>query len=86
MKYRIDESPECAFEFENRDVLYVLGAETACAFDRGLRPLWESEWLAVDGVAFDHIGHDTMTLSCEMDPPGGWTKRTISLKDGRVIG
>jgi hypothetical protein len=47
--------------------------------------LWESEALAVDGVLCDCIADDTMMISCEMDPPGGWIERKISLIDGRII-
>ena len=67
------------------DRLYVLGCEDVMAFDRHMSLLWQSEPLAVDGVVCDQIDDDRMILSCEMDPPGGWVERIISLMDGSVI-
>lgn len=69
----------------NKDVLYVLGCENIVAFNPDLEQLWESDDLAVDGVICEGIEDDTMMISCELDPPGGWIGRTISLIDGRVI-
>ena len=67
------------------DRLYVLGCEDVMAFDDRMELLWQSESLAVDGVLCDDIDGDRMILSCEMDPPGGWVERVISLKDGSVL-
>ena len=67
-------------------VLYVLGCEDVMAFNYNLDLLWKSDILAVDGVLCNGIEKDTMSLSCEMDPPGGWVDRKISLLDGRVMG
>jgi hypothetical protein len=72
------------FEVE-KDRLYVLGCEDVMAFDERMELLWQSEPLAVDGVVCDAIDGDRMVLSCEMDPPGGWVERVISLKDGSVL-
>jgi hypothetical protein len=55
------------------------------AFNHDLEQLWESDDLAVDGVICEGIEDDTMMITCETDPPGGWIKRTISLNDGRII-
>ena len=73
------------FEID-KDVLYVLGCENIVAFDRDLEWLWESDYLAVDGVVCNGIEDNTMMISCEMDPPGGWIKRKISLTDGKIMG
>ena len=69
----------------HKGVLYVLGCENIVAFNHSLEVLWESETLAVDGVLCDCIVDDTMMISCEMDPPGGWIERKISLIDGKII-
>ena len=73
------------FEID-KDVLYVLGCENIVALDRDLEWLWESDYLAVDGVVCNGIEDNTMMIWCEMDPPGGWIKRKISLTDGKIMG
>ncbi len=72
------------FEID-KDVLYVLGCENVVAFSCDLEQLWESDDLAVDGVICEGIEDDTMMIACEMDPPGGWIRRMISLIDGRIM-
>lgn len=72
------------FEIYN-DVLYVLGCENIVAIGHDFELIWESDVLAVDGVVCDCIKDYTMMISCEMDPPGGWIERTISLTDGKII-
>ena len=69
----------------NKDVLYVLGCEDVMAFSSKLDLLWKCDTLAVDGIICDRIEDDAMILSCEMDPPGGWVTRKISLLDGHII-
>lgn len=70
---------------DDRDILYVLGCCYIMAFNSHLELLWKTDNLAIDGVVFKYIEGNTMTVSCEMDPPGGWIDRKISLLDGSVI-
>lgn len=67
------------------DVLYVLGCNNITAFDSYMNEKWISEDIAVDGVLLEEIEGDSMVVSCEMDPPGGWVTKKISLSDGKLI-
>ena len=72
------------FEIIN-DSLYVLGCDNITAFDSCMNEKWISEDIAVDGVTFNKTEGDTMVVSCEMDPPGGWLHKRISLSDGKLV-
>ncbi|RKM56244.1 hypothetical protein D6853_05475 [Butyrivibrio sp. X503] len=72
------------FEID-KDVLYVLGCNNVIAFNSDLELKWESDNLAEDGVVCDSIEDDIMTISCEMNPPGGWIERKLSLVEGKII-
>lgn len=72
------------FEID-KNALYVLGCENIVAFSHDLEPLWESDSVAVDGVVCNCIKDNTMMILCEMDPPGGWIERKISLTDGKIM-
>ena len=67
------------------DSLYVLGMNNITAFDSGMNEKWISDNIAVDGVTFYKTEGDTMIVSCEMDPPGGWIEKRISLSDGKLV-
>lgn len=65
------------------DFLYALGGCNVIAFDRCSQIIWKSDNIAVDGITFDRIENDTMYVECEMNPPGGWIKEQINLKNGK---
>ena len=67
------------------DSLYVLGCNNITAFDSCMNEKWISEDIAVDGVLLNAIEGDTIVVSCETDPPGGWVNKRISLSDGKTI-
>ncbi|MBR1444927.1 MAG: hypothetical protein IJ583_15515 [Firmicutes bacterium] len=72
--------------FENiDDSLYVLGCNNITAFDSYMNEKWISKDIAVDGVLLNAIEGDSIIVSCEMDPPGGWVDRRIRLSDGKLI-
>ena len=67
------------------DVLYVLGCEDITAFDKHMDELWVSDFLAYDGIVCDGIDGNIMSISCEMDPPGGWVDKRIDILTGAVL-
>jgi len=69
-----------------KDALYVLDGEGIIAFDSRMNEMWRNHSLAIDGVTFNEmINDEIMSVSCEMDPPGGWVDRKINVKQGEVI-
>lgn len=67
------------------DVLYVLGCCYIIKFDSFSNIIWKSEHIAVDGILFNEIRDNVIYIDCEMDPPGGWIKRTIDAITGKEI-
>ena len=67
------------------DSLYVLGCDSITAFDSCMNEKWISKDIAVDGVVLNAIEGDSIVVSCEMDPPGGWVNKRISLLDGKLV-
>ena len=67
------------------DSLYVLGCENITAYDSCMNEKWISDDIAVDGVLLKKIEGDAIIVSCEMDPPGGWVNKRISLSSGKLI-
>lgn len=67
------------------DDLYVLGCDNITAFDSCMNEKWVSENIAVDGVVLKETEGDSIVVSCEMDPPGGWVDKRISLSSGKQI-
>ena len=67
------------------DNLYVLGCNNITAFDSCMNEKWTSKDIAVDGVILKEIEGDSIVVSCEMDPPGGWVNKRISLSSGKQI-
>ena len=53
--------------------------------DRDCNILWRSAFIAVDGVIIRGFSEDAVTLSCEMDPPGGWVTRRLSIATGEEL-
>jgi len=69
------------YEYKNR--LYVASGEQLYCFDNACELVWISDSIAVDGITIHQITDDGIEVSCEMDPPGGWVWRTLSLEDGK---
>ena len=51
----------------------------------GCELVWISGSIAVDGITIINITDNGIEVSCEMDPPGGWVNRILSLEDGKQI-
>ena len=69
-----------------KDFMYILVGNGIIAFDTNLNEVWRNLSLAVDGVSLIEIINDEiMSLSCEMDPPGGWVDKLIDIKSGEII-
>ncbi len=67
--------------------VYILDGTGITAFDEKLNEIWRNHSLAVDGVTFQGmIDDEIMSISCEMDPPGGWVDRKINIKNGEIVG
>ena len=67
------------------DCLYVSGMNNITAFDACMNEKWTSEDIAVDGVLLHEIEGDSIVVSCEIDPPGGWVDKKIRLSDGKLV-
>jgi hypothetical protein len=65
-------------------LLLVLTGQDILAFNEQLKQLWSTQGLAVDGVVCQEIS-ETLTVDCEMDPPGDWQRVTIDLKTGAEL-
>lgn len=66
--------------------LFFFEATGLTALDRECNLLWQNHRLAVDGCLFCEMRDDTiMRVSCEMDPPGGWTDSRIDITNGTII-
>lgn len=70
-------------EFGGR--LYIFTGVGIIAIDNDMNKLWQNDSLAVDGVTGGELSADGkyLTVSCELDPPGGWVDVTISTETGR---
>lgn len=43
--------------------------------------------LTIDGVTFlEMLADEIISISCDMNPPGGWVNRKINMKTGEVVG
>ncbi len=69
----------------NKEFVYILGCEKIIALNKDGIIIWESDYLAVDGIVCNEIEGNSMKVSCEMDPPGGWVDKKINLLNGKVI-
>ena len=68
-----------------RECVYILGCENIISINKEGNIIWTSGYLAVDGIVFNRIEEDSMSVSCEMDPPGGWIDKKIDLLTGKVV-
>lgn len=70
-----------------KEAVYILDGSGIIAFNKNLDEIWRNHSLAIDGVTFQELLDDEiMSISCEMDPPGGWVNRKINMKTGEVVG
>ena len=70
----------------HNDLLLVLDGEGVIAFDNKIHEVWRQPNLAADGVVVDKIENDNiLVLSCEIDPPGGWTTKKINIFNGKEM-
>ena len=70
--------------YEYKERLYAVSGEQVYCFDSACELLWISESIAVDGITFIGITERGIEVSCEMNPPGGWVHRTLSLEGGLI--
>lgn len=55
-----------------KEAVYILDENGIMAFNENLDEIWRKHSLAIDGVIFQEMLDDEiMSISCEMDPPGG---------------
>lgn len=78
-------SPYFGSFYKYKERLYIASGEHLYCFDYACELVWFSESIAVDGITIINITENGIEVSCEMDPPGGWVHRTLSLEDGRQI-
>lgn len=46
--------------------------------------LWRINELAVDGIIIEDYDGKYLSISCEMDPPGGWVDHTVDNQTGKI--
>lgn len=69
----------------SKEAVYILDGSGIIAFNENLDEIWRNHSLAIDGVTFQEmLGDEIMSISCEMDPPGGWVNRKINVKTGKL--
>lgn len=71
--------------YEHGDRLYIASDSRLRCFDSDCTLIWQTKEIAVDGVVVKEFSEDTVSVSCETDPPGGWVRHLISLRDGEII-
>ena len=70
----------------SKEAVYILDGSGIIAFNENLDEIWKNHSLAIDGVTFQEmLGDEIMSISCEMDPPGGWVNRKINIKTGEIV-
>lgn len=67
------------------ECVYILGCENIISIGKDGNIIWISDNLAVDGIVLGRIEGNTMNVSCEMDPPGGWVDKKINLLTGKTV-
>ena len=69
-----------------KDKLFVASASRLLCFNSDCELLWQTEKLAVDGLLVDQFSEDSISVSCEIDPPDHWIKYRLSIDDGSLLG
>lgn len=68
------------------DILFAASAAGVLAFDEKMELIWRNEKLAVDGVTFSGVSEDgVLSVSCELDPPGGWVDKRLNILTGKEV-
>lgn len=68
------------------DMLFAASAAGVLAFDEKMELVWRNEKLAVDGVTFSGVSENgVLSVSCELDPPGGWVDKRLSILTGKEV-
>ena len=67
-----------------KDVFHILAASASHLyhFRKNSEELWRSPELGIDGVIVNDVISNTIRISGEWDPPGGWEEAEINLVDG----
>lgn len=63
-------------------LLLVLGWCDVVALAPTLEVVWSARQLAVDGLLFRACDGETLHLSAELDPPGGWVEVALHVDSG----
>lgn len=66
-------------------LLLVLTYTDAIAVGASLGVRWVARDVAVDGLIFHAAAGDRITLSAEMDPPGGWVEVVLDAATGHEL-
>ena len=68
----------------DHSVFHILAASASHLhhFAKNGDELWKSSRLGIDGVIVNDVAPPRIRVSGEWDPPGGWKKSEINLKDG----
>lgn len=67
------------------ETLFVLGQCDVLAFRASLDLRWRADGVAVDGILFKEVHGNSVRISAEMDPPGGWFAVALDLQTGAEI-
>ena len=67
-------------------LLLILGWCHVQALDTRLELVWSARDLAIDGLLLLGCDGDTLRLSAELDPPGGWVDVSLDLDSGARLG
>lgn len=74
-----------AYFYEYNGALYIASDSRLFRLDSKCNFIWKSDKIAIDGVIVDRFSEDVIYVSCEMDPPGGWITRNLSVSSGQEI-
>lgn len=69
----------------HKERLYVASNSRLFCFNCDCELLWQTEEIAVDGLVVDEFSEDSLSVSCEVDPPDHWIPYKISLHDGKIL-
>lgn len=69
--------------YQNR-MFAASNARLSC-FGSNCELLWQTKEIALDGVIVNEFSEDTLSVSCEIDPPSHWVQYRISIQDGNIL-
>lgn len=71
---------------EYGEMLFAVSCTGVLAFDAEMDLLWRQEGLADDGVCVLDVGDDVLRISCQFDPPDGFTaEKRLDIRTGREL-